>query len=90
MKIDVHAHYSPPEFLAEIGRGRGTHGCAVEVDANGGMQIRFGDGPTQEVRAELSDLGSRLERTRQGGLDKQVLLPPMGLWRGVPSRARDL
>ena len=75
--IDVHAHYTPPEWIAEVRRDGSAYGCRIEEDAAGRLTLRFGDGPPQALLPELSDLPARREALGARRLARQVLSPPM-------------
>ena len=50
--IDVHAHFTPPEWVQGMRRTGGGHGCHIEEDASGRLSLRVGEGrppPRQPV-----------------------------------------
>jgi aminocarboxymuconate-semialdehyde decarboxylase len=75
--IDIHTHFTPPEWIEAVRRDGAPFGSRVEQDAEGKLWLRFGDGPRQEQRADLSDVAGRLVAMDRMGLDRQALLPPM-------------
>ncbi|MDE0213477.1 MAG: hypothetical protein OXN22_05285, partial [Deltaproteobacteria bacterium] len=42
--IDVHAHFTPPEWVQGMRRTGGGHGCHIEEDASGRLSLRVGEG----------------------------------------------
>ncbi len=75
--IDVHAHFTPPEWIQGMRRTGAVHGCHIEEDASGCLSLRVGDGRPAALQPFLSDLPARVSAMRARGLDRQVLSPPM-------------
>lgn len=75
--IDIHAHFTPPEWIQGMRRTGGGHGCHIEEDASGRLSLRVGDGRPAPLQPFLSDLPARVGAMRTRGLDRQVLSPPM-------------
>ncbi len=77
MVIDVHAHFTPPEWIRAMRRDGARHGCHIEEDGSGGLSLRVGEARPAALQPFLSDLPARLSAMRERGLDRQVLSPPM-------------
>jgi len=77
MIIDIHAHFTPPEWISAMRRDGARHGCHIEEDGSGGLSLRVGEGRPAALQPFLSDLPARLDAMRERGLDRQVLSPPM-------------
>jgi len=77
MIVDIHAHFTPPEWIAAIRRDHARYGCRVEENDQGGLALSVGDSRPAPLQPFLSDLPSRLESMEQRGLEHQVLAPPM-------------
>ena len=77
MVIDIHAHFTPPEWIRAMRRDGARHGCHIEEDDAGGLSLRVGEGRPAALQPFLSDLPARLSAMRERGLDRQVLSPPM-------------
>ena len=75
--IDVHAHFTPPEWIHGMRRTGAAHGCHIEEDDAGRLSLRVGDGRPAALQPFLSDLPARVSAMRARGLDRQVLSPPM-------------
>lgn len=75
--IDVHAHFTPPEWIEGMRRDGAAHGCHIEEDDAGRLSLRVGDGRPAALQSFLSDLPARVSAMRARGLDRQVLSPPM-------------
>lgn len=75
--IDVHAHFTPPEWIRGMRRDGARHGCRIEEDGSGRLSLRVGDGRPAALQPFLSDLPARVSAMQARGLDWQVLSPPM-------------
>ncbi|MDE0031138.1 MAG: amidohydrolase family protein [Deltaproteobacteria bacterium] len=75
--IDIHAHFTPLEWIEGMRRDGARHGCHIEEDASGRLSLRVGDGRPSSLQPFLSDLPARVSAMRERGLDRQVLSPPM-------------
>lgn len=77
MIVDIHAHFTPPQWIETIRRDSARYGCRIEENEKGGLSISVGDGRPAPLQPFLSELPARLEAMRQRGLEHQVLSPPM-------------
>lgn len=75
--VDIHAHFTPPEWIRVMRREGAQHGCHIEEDASGALSLQVGESRPAILQPFLSDLPSRLRAMRDRGLDQQVLSPPM-------------
>ena len=73
MRIDVHAHYVPPQVLATLEKDA-AYQVKVDTVAQGGQCLRFGYGPVlRPFLPRLLDLDQRWEVMQQQGVDRQLL-----------------
>ncbi|GAA3713756.1 amidohydrolase family protein [Nonomuraea antimicrobica] len=79
MRIDVHGHLVPEEWLDTYRRaGPGTWPRVVD-DPDGSVWVESSDVARWPVPPDLRDAGSRTDALRAGGVDSQLLLPPTPL-----------
>jgi hypothetical protein len=78
MIIDVHAHFTPPEWLEEIRRNGSDYGCVLNEDKSGRYLLQIGDQKPSPVFSPLLDLTQRTETMDACRLDRQVLATSMG------------
>lgn len=72
MIIDVHAHAIPPAFLTYLRTRNADIGFDLE-DTPRGPKATFGTRTTAPMRADLGDLGARIESMDAAGVDVQVM-----------------
>lgn len=77
MIVDIHAHFTPPEWINAIRRDNTRYGCRIEEDDQGGLSLAVGDSRPALLQPFLSDLPARLDAMQRRGLEHQVLSPPM-------------
>ncbi len=75
--IDIHAHFTPPEWIRAMRRDGERYGCHIEEDGSGRLSLRVEEGHPAALPPSLSDVPGRLRAMRERGLDRQVLSPPM-------------
>lgn len=79
MIVDIHAHFTPPEWIDQLRRNGIRYGCAVREDAAGRTILQMGDEKPAPVLPRLFDLPARLRTMAERRLDRQVLSVSMGL-----------
>jgi len=79
MIIDIHAHFTPPDWIDELRRNGARYGCELREDTPGRPSLRLGDAKPAAFLPSLSDLPVRLKTMAQRGLEYQVLSPAMSL-----------
>lgn len=79
MIIDIHAHYTPPEWIDELRRNGDKFGCSLLKDKSGRLSIRLGDSRPVFLLHSLSDLPTRRQAMVTRRLEKQVLSHSMSL-----------
>ena len=77
MIVDIHAHFTPPEWIIELQRNGSIYGCRVDQDESGKLWLRLGEGKPKELTPELANLSLRLGALTKLGVDRQVLSPVM-------------
>lgn len=77
MIVDIHAHFTPPEWIIELQRNGSKYGCRIDQDESGKLWLRLGEGKPKELTPALADLSLRLEAMTEMGVDRQVLSPVM-------------
>jgi aminocarboxymuconate-semialdehyde decarboxylase len=78
MIIDMHAHFTPPEWLEEIRRNGSDYGCVLNEDKSGRHLLQIGDQTPSPIFLPLLDLTRRTETMAACRLDRQVLATSMG------------
>lgn len=78
MNIDMHAHFTPPEWLEEIRRNGSQYGCALKENKSGQPLLQIGDQKPAPVFSPLLDLSRRSKAMAACRLDRQVLATSMG------------
>ena len=74
--IDIHAHFTPPEWIRAMRRDGARHGCHIEEDDSGGLSLRVGEGRPATLQPFLSDLPARLNAMRERWLDGRCCRRP--------------
>jgi aminocarboxymuconate-semialdehyde decarboxylase len=77
MIVDMHAHFTPPEWIDELKRNGAAYGCRIHQDQSGRVWLRLGEGKPKELTPELTDLPARAQKLPDLGVDRQVLSPVM-------------
>ena len=77
MIVDIHAHFTPPEWIIELQRNGSKYGCRIDQDESGKLWLRLGEGKPKELTPALANLSLRLEAMTEMGVDRQVLSPVM-------------
>lgn len=77
MIVDIHAHFTPPEWINELQRNGATYGCRIHQDESGRLWLRLGEGKPKELTPALANLSSRFQAMAELGVDRQVLSPVM-------------
>ncbi len=73
MKIDIHNHFYPGNFLKQLEKDGPKAGVTVETDAWGRrLLVQHGTRVVTMTRP-MTDIGARLEDMEQAGFDRQVL-----------------
>lgn len=78
MIIDIHAHFTPPDWIDELRRNGARYGCQLHEDPSGHPSLRLGDAKPAPLLPFLSDLSARFKAMAERGLEHQVLAPAMG------------
>ncbi len=74
MRIDMHAHYIPPQALAAIEQDATSYGIHLEHAANGGQCACLNHGLTlRPIQPRLTDLDERWQVMQRQGVDMQLL-----------------
>ena len=63
--IDVHAHYTPPEWIAAVRRDGSPYGCRIEEDADGRLSAAA-DRVVVSLRARVRAARHAAELRRRG------------------------
>lgn len=79
MIIDIHAHFTPPDWIDELRRNGARYGCTIRDDAPGRPSLQLGEAKPVAMLPLLSDLSQRLQTMVQRGLERQVLSPAMSV-----------
>lgn len=77
MIVDIHAHFTPPEWINAIRRNGAPYGSHIEQDKSGRLWLQLGGHKPFQLLPSLSDLSSRLQTMAERGLDRQVFAPSM-------------
>ncbi len=77
MIIDIHAHFTPPEWIDAVRRNGVPYGSHIEEDKSGRLWLRLGEDKPVELLPSLSDLTARRQAMASRGIEHQVLSPPM-------------
>ena len=83
MRIDIHSHTAPAQYVEAIRRDPKSMGCRIEKDAQGRESVVQEIGRSTRLRANLIDPELRLREMVAEGVDVIVesLLPPLlPLW----------
>ena len=56
MNIDMHAHFTPPEWVEEIRRNGSQYGCVLKENKSGQPLLQIGDQKPSPVFSPLLDL----------------------------------
>jgi aminocarboxymuconate-semialdehyde decarboxylase len=86
MRIDIHSHTAPAQYVEAIRRDPKGMGCRIEKDAQGRESVVQEIGRSTRLRANLIDPELRLREMAAEGVDVIVesLLPPLlPLWAPV-------
>jgi aminocarboxymuconate-semialdehyde decarboxylase len=75
--IDIHAHFTPPEWIDELKRNGVAYGCTIQQDGSGRLWLRLAEGRPKELTPPLADLAARVRVMAEMGVDRQVLSPVM-------------
>jgi aminocarboxymuconate-semialdehyde decarboxylase len=75
--IDIHAHFTPPEWIDELRRNGPSYGCSIRQDESGRLWLRLKEGKPKELTPELADLDARVPKLADLGVHRQVLSPVM-------------
>ncbi len=78
MIIDMHAHFTPPEWAEEIRRNGSDYGCVLNENKSGQLLLQIGDQKPSPVFSPLLDLIHRRKSMATCRLDRQVLATSMG------------
>jgi aminocarboxymuconate-semialdehyde decarboxylase len=78
MVIDMHAHFTPPEWLNEIRRNASRYGCSVTENKSGQPLLQIGDQRPTPIFTRLLDLSDRARALEASGVNRQVLATSMG------------
>jgi aminocarboxymuconate-semialdehyde decarboxylase len=77
MIVDMHAHFTPPEWLHELRRNGAQYGCAVIENQMDQVSLQLGDQRPLPFLQSLADLSNRSRVLVERGLERQVLSPSM-------------
>jgi aminocarboxymuconate-semialdehyde decarboxylase len=77
MVVDMHAHFTPPEWINELKRNGAAYGCRIHQDQSERVWLRLGKGKPKELTPELTDLAARAQILPKLGVQRQVLSPVM-------------
>jgi aminocarboxymuconate-semialdehyde decarboxylase len=83
MRVDIHSHTAPAQYVEAIRRDPKSMGCRIEKDAQGRESIVQEIGRSTRLRQNLIDPELRLREMAEEGVDVIVesLLPPLlPLW----------
>src|SRR3990170_29876 len=86
MRIDIHSHTAPAQYVEAIRRDPKSMGCRIEKDAQGRESVVQEIGRSTRLRTNLIDPELRLREMAAEGVDVIVesLLPPLlPLWAPV-------
>jgi len=79
MVIDIHAHFTPIDWINELGRNGAEYGSRVRKDKSGRLLLCLGDSGPQPLLPSLSDLADRRKTMVTRRLERQVLSISMSL-----------
>jgi hypothetical protein len=57
MRVDIHSHTAPAQYLEAIRRDPKNMGCRIEKDEQGGEAIVQGNGRSTRVRTKVRSTG---------------------------------
>jgi len=77
MIVDMHAHFTPPQWIAELQRKGASYGCRIRQDSSNRIWLQLGEGKPKELTRELTDLAARARLLPDLGVERQVLSPVM-------------
>jgi aminocarboxymuconate-semialdehyde decarboxylase len=77
MIVDMHAHFTPPQWIAELERNGASYGCRIHQDSSNRVWLQLGEGKPKELTRELTDLAARARLLPDLGVERQVLSPVM-------------
>ena len=73
MKIDIHNHFYPANFLKQLEKDGATAGLTLETDAWGRQLLVQHGNRVVTITPPMKDIGARLEDMDKAGFDMQVL-----------------
>jgi aminocarboxymuconate-semialdehyde decarboxylase len=75
MKVDVHSHFLPPEFMSALSPRKVAP--RIVTAANGSALMDCGQGLTFPVTDRMTSIDLRLQEMKEAGIDRQVISLPM-------------